>query len=86
MNTVTARVLRLALLVVHLTRGVTASVLTKVDLEPLVLFASSYGLDSLDGIGNVGEVDERAALLAQGINQLDFILLREVLSQAFFSP
>lgn len=86
MDTVTARMLRLALLVVHLTRWVTTSVLTKVDLESLVLFASSNGLDSLDSIGNVGEVDERAALLAQGVYQLDFTILGEVLSQAFFSP
>ena len=86
MDSITAWMLRLALLVVHLTRRVTTTVLSEVDLETFVLLTSSHSLDGLDSVGNVGEVDERTALLAQGVDQLDFTILGEVLSQTFLGP
>lgn len=70
----------------HLAGRVATTVLSKVDLELLVLLPSSDGLDSLDGVGNVGEVDKCAALLTQSVDKLDLAILGKVLSQALLSP
>ncbi|KAH6604270.1 hypothetical protein Trco_007716 [Trichoderma cornu-damae] len=69
-----------------LARGVAAPVLSEVDLELLVLLLAADGLDGLDGVGNVGEVDEGAALLAEGVDQLNLAVLGEVLAQPLLSP
>lgn len=65
---------------------VSATVLAKVDLELSVVLLASDRLDSLDGVGNVGEVDKGAALLAEGVNQLNLTKLGEILSQALLGP
>lgn len=86
LNAIASRVLGLTLVVIHLTRWVTTAVLAKVDLEPLVLLTSSHSFDGLDGIGDIGEVYERTALLAQGVYQFNLAVLGEVLSQTLLGP
>ena len=78
--------LLLLLLVVHLTRRVTTPVLAEVDLEALVFVLAADSLDRLDGVRDVGEVDECTALLAQSVNQLDLTILLEVLPEALLGP
>ena len=69
-----------------LTRWVAATILTKVDLEAAVIILASNSLNGLDGIGDIGEVDECAALLSKSVDELNFAVLREVLSQPLFGP
>lgn len=69
-----------------LSRGVATAVLAKVDLELAVVLLAADGFDGLDRVGNVGEVDEGAGLLAEGVDELDFAVLGEVLSEAFLGP
>lgn len=69
-----------------LARRVSATVLAKVDLEPLVLLAVADGLDGLDGVGDVGEVDERTALLAKSVDELNLTILGKVLAETLLAP
>lgn len=70
----------LLLLLLELSWRVATSILAKIHLELLVLILASDGLDGLDGVRNIGEVDKGAALLAQGVDQLDLAVLGEILS------
>lgn len=73
-------------LLLELAGRVAATILAKVDLELPVLLLSTDSFDSLDGVGNVGEVDKRAALLTQRVDQLNLTVLGEILSQSVFGP
>ena len=54
----------LGAVVAPLAGRVPTPVLAKVDLELAVFLPVAHSLDRLDGVGDVGEVDEGAALLA----------------------
>lgn len=77
---------RRAALLLELSWGVAASILAEVDLELLVFILASDGLNGLDGICNIGEVDKGTTLLAQGVDQLDLTVLGEILSQPLLGP
>jgi len=65
---------------------VTAAILSKVDFEAFVLVKAAYRLDRFDSVGNIGEVDECTALLAQCVHELDLAILGKVLTKTFFGP
>ena len=69
-----------------LARWVSTAILAKVDLEPTVLFAVAHAFNGFDGVGNVGEVNEGTALLAERVDELNLSVFREVLAEAVLRP
>jgi len=75
----------LGLLLLELAGWIATAVLAEVDLEATVLLFPADGFNGLDGICDVGEVNECTGFLPEGVDQLDFAVLREILAKAVFS-
>lgn len=65
----------------ELAREVTAPVLTKIDLQVLVVLKGLDPVDGLDGVGDVDEVDEGTVLFLKIVDLLNVTKLQEVLAQ-----
>lgn len=65
---------------------VSAAILSEVDLESLVLLTVTNSLDSLNSVGNIGEVNKSTALLAESVDEFDLSVLSKVLSEALLTP